>query len=48
MAIEPEFVRWIKRWVRPVNSKEHQQDQTQASTYSGKPMQLDDDDNDLR
>ena len=49
MAIEPEFVRLIKRWIRPVTEKNEQQQQTsQTSASSVKPMQLDDDEDDLR
>jgi hypothetical protein len=47
MAIEPEFVRLIKRWIRPIKNKEEEQ-KTTNSTSGVKPMQLDDDENDLR
>lgn len=45
MAIEPEFVRLMKRWVRPTKSQEEMQ--ATASSSSTKPIQLDDED-DLR
>jgi hypothetical protein len=49
MAIEPEFVRLIKRWILPEKSKEEEQQKTVSSSTSGvKPMQLDDEENDLR
>ena len=55
MAIEPEFVRLIKRWIRPVNSTDGEQEQKanaptaeSSSTSAIKPMQLDDDEDDLR
>lgn len=48
MAIEPEFVRLIKRWVIPIKSKE-EEEQGQKTTNSGvKPIQLDDDEDNLR
>ena len=47
MSIEPEFVRLIKRWIRPTSNKEEQKQQP-VSTSSVKPMQLDDEENDLR
>jgi hypothetical protein len=50
MAIEPEFVRLIKRWVQPMKNKEDAQTTTNAvssSTSAVKPMQFDDDEDDL-
>ena len=47
MAIEPEFVRLMKRWVRPTKSQEEMQ-ATNTASSSIKPIQLDDDENDLR
>ena len=54
MAIEPEFVRLIKqRWIRPMtktsstNNVEEKQ-MTVPSPSRIKPMQLDDDEEDLR
>ena len=48
MAIEPEFVRLIKRWVRPTLTEEEQKKAAAGTSTSGvKPMQLDDAD-DLR
>ncbi|CAF1227779.1 unnamed protein product [Rotaria sordida] len=51
MAIEPEFVRLIKRWIRPTTNNVNQQQTTKSTTSSTsgtKPIQLDDDDDDLR
>ncbi|CAF0925371.1 unnamed protein product [Adineta ricciae] len=49
MAIEPEFVRLIKRWILPDTNKEENQQSTTTNTTSGvKPMQFDDDEDDLR
>jgi hypothetical protein len=51
MAIEPEFVRLIKRWIRPTTNNTNQQktaNPTVPSTSGIKPIQLDDDENDLR
>jgi hypothetical protein len=49
MAVDPEFVRLIKRWIRPTSNKEEQkQQQPQASSSSVKPIQLDDEEDDLR
>lgn len=56
MAIEPEFVRLMKRWIRPPNASKssnntYQQTTSNPAYPSGtsgvKPIQLDDDD-DLR
>ncbi len=50
MAIEPEFVRIIKRWIRPTTHNVDQQrttNPTVPSTSGTKPIQLDDED-DLR
>ncbi|CAF0772746.1 unnamed protein product [Rotaria sp. Silwood1] len=52
MAIEPEFVRLIKRWIRPIANKDDGQQKTinsaSSSTSGVKPVQLDDDEIDLR
>ncbi|CAF2938634.1 unnamed protein product [Rotaria sp. Silwood2] len=51
MAIEPEFVRLIKRWIRPTTNNVNQQrtaNSTAPSTSGSKPIQLDDDEDDLR
>lgn len=53
MAIEPEFVRLIKRWILPDTNKEEGQPQrtTNAASTSApgvKPIQLDDEEDDLR
>ena len=54
MAIEPEFVRLIKRWIRPTTNNPDQQRTTTTmtaaptSTSGTKPIQLDDDEDDLR
>ncbi|CAF1199481.1 unnamed protein product [Adineta steineri] len=48
MAIEPEFVRLIKRWVLPDKKKEDEQQQQKTTTSGVKPMQFDDEENDLR
>ncbi|CAF1292067.1 unnamed protein product [Rotaria sordida] len=51
MAIEPEFVRLIKRWIRPTTNNVNQQQTTKSTTSSTsgtKPIQLDDDEDDLR
>jgi hypothetical protein len=51
MAIEPEFVRLMKRWIRPIKNKEEEQKTTNSvssSTSGVKPMQLGDDEDDLR
>jgi hypothetical protein len=51
MAIEPEFVRLIKRWIRPTTNNADQQRTTTStvpSTSGTKPIQLDDDEDDLR
>ena len=50
MAIEPEFVRLIKRWIQPMKNKEDAQatNPASSSTSGVKPMQLDDDEDDLR
>ncbi|UJR09053.1 hypothetical protein I4U23_013301 [Adineta vaga] len=54
MAIEPEFVRLIKRWIRPTTNNNEQQrattttNPTPSSTGGTKPIQLDDDEDDLR
>jgi hypothetical protein len=45
MAIEPEFVRLMKRWIR---SKTDTQSTTMSSSSGIKPLQLDDDEDDLR
>ncbi|CAF0967710.1 unnamed protein product [Rotaria sp. Silwood1] len=53
MAIEPEFVRLIKRWIRPTTKTQttnniNQQQPTTSSTSGIKPIQLDDDEDDIR
>ena len=51
MAIEPEFVRLIKRWIRPMINKYEQGQKsinTASLTSDIKPIQLDDDEDDLR
>jgi hypothetical protein len=51
MAIEPEFVRLMKRWIRPTTNNVNQQrtsNATASSTSGTKPIQLDDDEDDLR
>lgn len=52
MAIEPEFVRLMKRWILPVIDKKDGQQNSMNSTSSStsgiKPIQLDDDEIDLR
>ncbi|CAF0749324.1 unnamed protein product [Adineta steineri] len=54
MAIEPEFVRLIKRWIRPTTTTANNVNQqtttssTVPSTSGTKPIQLDDDEDDLR
>ena len=51
MAVDPEFVRLIKRWVRPVTNKQDEKTTTNpvsSSTSGVKPMQLDDDEDSLR
>ena len=51
MAIEPEFVRLMKRWVPPTANNTDQQRTTTStapSTSGTKPIQLDDDEEDLR
>ncbi len=49
MAIEPEFVRLIKRWVRPKTDNKSTNNPTTASSSGGtKPFQLDNDEDDLR
>jgi hypothetical protein len=49
MAVDPEFVRIMKRWILPVTDQQRTTNPTAAPTTSGiKPIQLDDDENDLR
>jgi len=56
MGIDPEFVRLIKRWILPTkntqatnNTNQRQRANPTASSTSGvKPIQLDDDEDDLR
>jgi hypothetical protein len=51
MAIDGEFVRLIKRWIRPTTDNTNQprtSNSTIPSTSGIKPIQLDDDENDLR
>jgi hypothetical protein len=56
MSIDPEFVRLVKRWIRPTtnsSSKNNAEQQrttnpTASSTSGIKPIQLDDDEDDLR
>ncbi len=48
MAIEPEFIRLMKQWILPTTNNAEQQRMTNSSTSGIKPMQLDDDEIDLR
>jgi hypothetical protein len=51
MAVEPEFVRLMKRWIRPITKATEQQrttNPTVPTTGGVKPIQLDDDEDDLR
>jgi hypothetical protein len=48
MAIEPEFVRLMKRWIRSKTDTKSTNNPMTSSSGGMKPLQLDDDDDDLR
>jgi hypothetical protein len=48
MAVDPEFVRLMKRWIQPMVKNSTDVVTTTTPTSSSKPIQLADDEVDLR